>query len=140
MVSGGDDRLILKSIRYPLPKLRQAQFYRYPSVQPDVQDIPGCYRGCKEYGIFKTGDGTGNFCKLQERTENHPERRFPFGIGQIGKSFRNEITPGNFTFRTREFEQMELEFFCEPGTDLDWFQYWRSFCINWLKISWHEGR
>ena len=53
-----------------VPKLRQAQFYRYPSVQPDVQDIPGCYRGCKEYGLFKTGDGTGYFCKLQERTEN----------------------------------------------------------------------
>ena len=60
-------------------------------------------------------------------------KKIPFGIGQIGKSFRNEITPGNFTFRTREFEQMELEFFCEPGTDMDWFRYWREFCINWLK-------
>ncbi|MEG1963479.1 MAG: glycine--tRNA ligase [Clostridia bacterium] len=58
--------------------------------------------------------------------------RVPFGIGQIGKSFRNEITPGNFTFRTREFEQMELEFFCKPGTDLEWFDYWRTFCKNWL--------
>ena len=54
------------------------------------------------------------------------------GIAQIGKAFRNEITPGNFTFRTREFEQMELEFFCKPGTDLEWFEYWRSFCKNWL--------
>ena len=60
-------------------------------------------------------------------------KKIPFGIGQIGKSFRNEITPGNFTFRTREFEQMELEFFCEPGTDLEWFSYWRQFCIDWLK-------
>ncbi len=59
-------------------------------------------------------------------------RKMPFGVGQIGKSFRNEITPGNFVFRTREFEQMELEFFCKPGTDLEWFQYWRSFCENWL--------
>ena len=59
-------------------------------------------------------------------------RKLPMGIAQIGKSFRNEITPGNFTFRTREFEQMELEFFCKPGTDLEWFQYWRSFCENWL--------
>ncbi|MBR1440331.1 MAG: glycine--tRNA ligase [Lachnospiraceae bacterium] len=58
--------------------------------------------------------------------------RIPFGVGQIGKSFRNEITPGNFTFRTREFEQMELEFFCKPGTDLEWFQYWRGFCRDWL--------
>ncbi|NMA59632.1 MAG: glycine--tRNA ligase [Clostridiales bacterium] len=58
--------------------------------------------------------------------------KIPFGIAQIGKSFRNEITPGNFIFRTREFEQMELEFFCKPGTDLDWFNYWRDFCYNWL--------
>lgn len=58
--------------------------------------------------------------------------KLPFGIGQIGKSFRNEITPGNFTFRTREFEQMELEFFCKPGTELEWFQYWKEFCKNWL--------
>lgn len=59
-------------------------------------------------------------------------KKLPFGIGQIGKSFRNEITPGNFTFRTREFEQMEMEFFCEPGTDMEWFQYWRGFCRDWL--------
>lgn len=59
-------------------------------------------------------------------------KKVPFGIGQIGKSFRNEITPGNFTFRTREFEQMELEFFCKPGEDLEWFQYWSDFCKNWL--------
>ena len=56
----------------------------------------------------------------------------PFGIAQIGKSFRNEITPGNFIFRVREFEQMELEFFCKPGTDLEWFAYWRNFCHQWL--------
>ncbi len=59
-------------------------------------------------------------------------RKMPFGVGQIGKSFRNEITPGNFVFRTREFEQMELEFFCKPGTDLEWFTYWRNFCRDWL--------
>ncbi len=59
-------------------------------------------------------------------------KKIPFGIGQIGKSFRNEITPGNFTFRTREFEQMELEFFCEPGTDMEWFLYWKDFCKQWL--------
>ena len=70
-----------------------------------------------------------NFKNVQRTSR----KKIPFGIGQIGKSFRNEITPGNFTFRTREFEQMELEFFCEPGTDLEWFQYWRGFCINWLK-------
>ena len=60
-------------------------------------------------------------------------RKIPFGIAQIGKSFRNEITPGNFTFRTREFEQMELEFFCKPGTDLEWFSYWKDYCVNFLR-------
>ena len=70
-----------------------------------------------------------NFKNVQRTSR----KKIPFGIGQIGKSFRNEITPGNFTFRTREFEQMELEFFCEPDTDLEWFDYWRAFCINWLK-------
>ena len=59
-------------------------------------------------------------------------KKIPFGIAQVGKSFRNEITPGNFTFRTREFEQMELEFFCKPGTDLEWFAYWKDFCFHWL--------
>ena len=58
--------------------------------------------------------------------------KMPMGIGQMGRSFRNEITPGNFIFRTREFEQMELEFFCEPGKDLEWFKYWKDFCYNWL--------
>ena len=70
-----------------------------------------------------------NFKNVQRTTR----KKVPFGIGQIGKSFRNEITPGNFIFRTREFEQMELEFFCKPGTDLEWFEYWKSFCINFLK-------
>ncbi len=60
-------------------------------------------------------------------------KKLPFGVGQIGKSFRNEITPGNFVFRTREFEQMELEFFCKPGTDLEWFEYWRGYCRDFLK-------
>ncbi len=59
-------------------------------------------------------------------------KKIPFGVGQVGKSFRNEITPGNFTFRTREFEQMELEFFCKPGTDLEWFAYWKDYCKNFL--------
>lgn len=69
-----------------------------------------------------------NFANVQRTTR----KKLPFGVCQIGKSFRNEITPGNFTFRTREFEQMECEFFCKPGTDLDWFYYWKDFCKNWL--------
>ena len=69
-----------------------------------------------------------NFANIQRTTR----KKVPFGVAQIGKSFRNEITPGNFTFRTREFEQMELEFFCKPGADLEWFYYWKDFCKNWL--------
>ena len=69
-----------------------------------------------------------NFNNIQRTTR----KKVPFGVGQVGKSFRNEITPGNFIFRVREFEQMELEFFCKPGTDLEWFQYWRSYCKNFL--------
>ncbi len=69
-----------------------------------------------------------NYANIQRSTR----RKLPFGVCQIGKSFRNEITPGNFIFRTREFEQMECEFFCEPDTDLDWFYYWKDFCKNWL--------
>ena len=69
-----------------------------------------------------------NFKNVQRTSR----KKVPFGIGQIGKSFRNEITPGNFTFRTREFEQMELEFFCKPGTQTEWFNYWRTFCYEWL--------
>ncbi|MGI5960153.1 MAG: glycine--tRNA ligase [Massiliimalia sp.] len=76
-----------------------------------------------------------NFANVQRTTR----KKLPFGICQVGKSFRNEITPGNFTFRTREFEQMELEFFCKPGTDLEWFEYWKTFCKNWLlSLGIHE--
>jgi glycine--tRNA ligase len=70
-----------------------------------------------------------NFKNVQRTSR----KKIPFGIAQIGKSFRNEITPGNFTFRTREFEQMELEFFCKPGEDLEWFNYWRTYCVDFLK-------
>ena len=70
-----------------------------------------------------------NFKNVQRTSR----KKIPFGIAQIGKSFRNEITPGNFTFRTREFEQMELEFFCKPDTDLEWFAYWKDYCVNFLK-------
>ena len=69
-----------------------------------------------------------NFPAIQRTTR----KKLPFGVCQVGKSFRNEITPGNFTFRTREFEQMELEFFCQPGTELEWFSYWKNFCHQWL--------
>lgn len=69
-----------------------------------------------------------NFANIQRTSR----KKIPFGVAQVGKSFRNEITPGNFIFRTREFEQMELEFFCKPGTDLEWFKYWKDYCHNFL--------
>ena len=72
-----------------------------------------------------------NFKNVQRSSR----KKLPFGICQIGKSFRNEITPGNFIFRTREFEQMEMEFFCKPGTDLDWFAYWKKYCIDFLDVA-----
>ncbi len=80
-------------------------------------------RGETAQGIFV------NFLNVQRTMR----AKLPFGIGQTGKSFRNEITPGNFIFRVREFEQMELEFFCKPNTDLEWFGYWKNYCIDWLK-------
>ena len=74
-----------------------------------------------------------NFKNVQRTSR----KKIPFGIGQIGKSFRNEITPGNFTFRTREFEQMELEFFCEPDTDLEWFAYWKQYLSGLAEQAGH---
>ncbi len=97
--------------------------------------------------MFKTYQGVteGNAAEIYLRPETAQgmfvnfrnvlrttRRKLPFGIAQMGKSFRNEITPGNFIFRTRDFEQMELEFFCKPGTELEWFDYWRAFCRDWL--------
>jgi len=70
-----------------------------------------------------------NFKNIADNTR----QKIPFGVGQIGKSFRNEITPGNFIFRTREFEQMEMEFFCKPGTEVTWYEFWKQFCMDWLK-------
>ena len=113
---------------------------------------PGCgasdYSDIKKFNLmFKTHQGvteeSGTDVYLRPETaqgifvdyksvQRTTRRKIPFGICQIGKSFRNEITPGNFTFRTREFEQMELEFFCKPGTQTQWFEYWRDFCRDWL--------
>ena len=90
------------------------------------------YPNLNTFEIFPWRPQQGIFVNFKN-VQRTSRKKIPFGIGQIGKSFRNEITPGNFTFRTREFEQMELEFFCEPGTDMEWFRYWREFCINWLK-------
>ncbi len=96
-------------------------FKTFQGVTEDTKDVV-YLRPETAQGIFV------NFKNVQRASR----KKIPFGIAQVGKSFRNEITPGNFTFRTREFEQMELEFFCEPDTDLDWFAYWKDFCAGWL--------
>lgn len=96
-------------------------FETHMGVVEDAKDVV-YLRPETAQGIFV------NFKNIQRSSR----KKVPFGIGQVGKSFRNEITPGNFIFRTREFEQMELEFFCKPGTDLEWFEYWRSECKKFL--------
>jgi glycyl-tRNA synthetase len=121
-------------------------------IQEKKIPCPGCgksdFTGIRKFNLmFKTHQGvtedTATEVYLRPETaqgifvnfknvQRTARKKIPFGICQIGKSFRNEITPGNFTFRTREFEQMELEFFCEPDTDLEWFRYWRNFCHQWL--------
>lgn len=106
------------------------------------------YTGIRQFNLmFKTNQGVTSDSSTEiylrpetaqgifvnfKGIQRSSRKKIPFGIGQIGKSFRNEITPGNFTFRTREFEQMELEFFCKPGEDLEWYDYWKKFCMNWL--------
>lgn len=118
------------------------------SVACPVCGNKNCFTGVRQFNLmFKTFQGVteesadaiylrpetaqGIFVNFKN-AQRTSRKKVPFGIGQIGKSFRNEITPGNFIFRTREFEQMELEFFCKPGTELDWFTYWKDFCKNWL--------
>ena len=96
------------------------------------QTHQGVTEDAKSIVYLRPETAQGMFVNFKN-VERSMRLKLPFGIGQTGKSFRNEITPGNFTFRTREFEQMELEFFCKPGTDLDWFGYYKNFCMDWLK-------
>ncbi|WDV44515.1 glycine--tRNA ligase [Clostridiaceae bacterium M8S5] len=91
----------------------------------------GVTEGSKTEIYLRPETAQGIFVNFKNMSKT-ARKKIPFGIGQIGKSFRNEITPGNFTFRTREFEQMEMEFFCKPEEDLKWYEYWKEFCINWL--------
>ena len=91
----------------------------------------GTVKGEKNIVYLRPETAQGIFVNFKN-IQRTSRKKVPFGIGQIGKSFRNEITPGNFIFRTREFEQMELEFFCKPGTDLEWFGYWKDYCWNFL--------
>lgn len=145
-----EDYMKRKGIEQNIAGWTNEQMEKY--IQDNKIPCPVCgksdFTGVRQFNLmFKTFQGvtedSANTVYLRPETaqgifvnflnvQRTSRLKVPFGIGQIGKSFRNEITPGNFTFRTREFEQMELEFFCKPGTDLEWFAYWKEFCKNWL--------
>lgn len=118
--------------KIPCPNCGKTNFTEIRKFNLMFQTHQGVVEDAKTVVYLRPETAQGiflNFKNVQRTTR----KKVPFGICQIGKSFRNEITPGNFIFRTREFEQMELEFFCKPGTDLEWFKYWKQFCINFLK-------
>ena len=141
----------LKSFSDPLVECTNCH-RRYRQDQLETEDCPNCEGELGEPRqfnlMFKTfmgpveDDSAVVYMRPEtaqamfvnfENVQTTSRKKIPFGIAQIGKSFRNEITPGNFTFRTREFEQMEMEFFCEPGTDDEWHQYWMDFSMDWFK-------
>ena len=115
----------------PCPSCGKHNFTDIRQFNLMFKTFQGVTEGAKDAVYLRPETAQGIFVNFKN-VQRTSRKKIPFGIGQIGKSFRNEITPGNFTFRTREFEQMELEFFCEPDTDLEWFDYWRSFCRDWL--------
>ncbi len=116
----------------PCPNCGACDFTPVRKFNLLFQTHQGVTEDAKSIVYLRPETAQGMFVNFKN-VERSMRVKLPFGIGQTGKSFRNEITPGNFTFRTREFEQMELEFFCKPGTDLDWFGYYKNFCMDWLK-------
>ena len=133
-VSSWDDEKIHKYIEYnkiQCPNCGSCNFTDIRNFNLMFKTFQGVTEGNKNEIFLRPETAQGifiNFANVQRTTR----RKIPFGIAQIGKSFRNEITPGNFIFRTREFEQMELEFFCKPGTDMEWFEYWKNYCYKFL--------
>ena len=121
----------IESNNIPCPSCGKHNFTDIRQFNLMFKTFQGVTEDAKNTVYLRPETAQGIFVNFQN-VQRTTRRKLPFGVCQIGKSFRNEITPGNFTFRTREFEQMELEFFCKPGTDLEWFQYWRTFCHNWL--------
>ena len=115
----------------PCPSCGKHNFTEIREFNLMFKTFQGVTEDAKNVVYLRPETAQGIFVNFKN-VQRTSRKKVPFGIGQIGKSFRNEITPGNFTFRTREFEQMELEFFCKPGTQTEWFNYWRSFCYNWL--------
>ena len=119
-----------------LPDLRQARLHRHPQVQHDVQDPSGRDRGREQRDLSAPRDRAGHLRQLPERRRARPAASCRSASARSASRFRNEITPGNFIFRIREFEQMELEFFCKPGTDLEWFSYWRDLLPRVAARAW----
>lgn len=115
----------------PCPSCGKHNFTEIRQFNLMFKTFQGVTEDAKNTVYLRPETAQGIFVNFKN-VQRSSRKKLPFGIGQVGKSFRNEITPGNFTFRTREFEQMELEFFCQPGSDLEWFQYWRAFCRDWL--------
>ena len=121
----------IKENNVPCPSCGKHNFTEIREFNLMFKTFHGVTEDAKNVVYLRPETAQGIFVNFKN-VQRTSRKKLPFGIGQIGKSFRNEITPGNFTFRTREFEQMELEFFCKPGTDLDWFAYWKKFCVDWL--------
>ena len=121
----------IKEHNVPCPSCGKHNFTDIRQFNLMFKTFQGVTEDAKNTVYLRPETAQGIFVNFKN-VQRTSRKKIPFGIGQVGKSFRNEITPGNFTFRTREFEQMELEFFCEPGTDLEWFKYWRGFCRDWL--------
>ena len=130
MVPGTDDGLHQRT-QVPCPSCGKHNFTDIRQFNLMFKTFQGVTEDAKNTVYLRPETAQGIFVNFKN-VQRTSRKKIPFGIGQIGKSFRNEITPGNFTFRTREFEQMELEFFCEPDTDLEWFAYWKKFCLDWL--------
>ena len=121
----------IESNNIPCPSCGKHNFTDIRQFNLMFKTFQGVTEDAKNTVYLRPETAQGIFVNFQN-VQRTTRRKLPFGVCQIGKSFRNEITPGNFTFRTREFEQMELEFFCQPGTELDWFKYWKEFCHKWL--------
>ena len=115
----------------PCPNCGKTNFTSIRQFNLMFKTFQGVTEDAKSEIYLRPETAQGIFVNFKN-VQRAARKKIPFGIAQIGKSFRNEITPGNFIFRTREFEQMELEFFCEPGTDLEWFKYWKEYCWNFL--------
>lgn len=114
------------------PKCGKHDFTDIRKFQLMFKTFQGVLEDAKSTVYLRPETAQGIFVNFKN-VQRSARKKLPFGIGQIGKSFRNEITPGNFIFRTREFEQMELEFFCKPGTDEEWYHYWQEYCFNFVK-------